>query len=266
MTTHNRNRAVSILTLGMLLFFLVSWIIYVQAGGADITQPAGRLLARGAAGRPRLHVHAAAGAHGTDPERRGKLARDPQRPSSCAFPSGFSASGAGGHGASAISSSAGTNWKNRRSGVKIERYDLRRAVSALVHGRAVHHHGPHRPEPPSGAGGADTALRTRGRFRIPGGVEGAAQLPGAAPPRRDLPGIRRLGSAQHPPGSSIWSGSNDMGGLLGGGPRPHTERSTRARRHGSGSCSSSESAWGSPASCSISPSGARPASPCRSPM
>ncbi len=39
MTTQNRNRTVSIFTLGMLLFFLVSWMIYLQAGGAEITNP-----------------------------------------------------------------------------------------------------------------------------------------------------------------------------------------------------------------------------------
>jgi len=39
MATHNRNRAVGILTLGLLLFFLVSWMIYMQAGGADMTNP-----------------------------------------------------------------------------------------------------------------------------------------------------------------------------------------------------------------------------------
>jgi formate dehydrogenase subunit gamma len=39
MTTQIRYRTVSILTLGMLLLFLVSWMIYLQAGGAEITNP-----------------------------------------------------------------------------------------------------------------------------------------------------------------------------------------------------------------------------------
>ena len=39
MTTQNRKRTVSFLTLGMLLLFLVSWMIYWQAGGADISNP-----------------------------------------------------------------------------------------------------------------------------------------------------------------------------------------------------------------------------------
>jgi formate dehydrogenase subunit gamma len=39
MTTHNKKRTVSVLTLGMLLLFLVSGMIYWQAGGADISNP-----------------------------------------------------------------------------------------------------------------------------------------------------------------------------------------------------------------------------------
>ncbi|MHB8909785.1 MAG: formate dehydrogenase subunit gamma [Syntrophales bacterium] len=39
MTTQIRRRTVSVLTLGMLLLFLVSWMIYLQAGGAVITNP-----------------------------------------------------------------------------------------------------------------------------------------------------------------------------------------------------------------------------------
>jgi formate dehydrogenase subunit gamma len=39
MTTQIRKRTVSVLTLGMLLLFLVSWLIYWQAGGADIMNP-----------------------------------------------------------------------------------------------------------------------------------------------------------------------------------------------------------------------------------
>ena len=74
------------------------------------------------------------------------------------------------------------------------------------------------------------------------------------------------GSGTTSPRSSIWSGSNVWAASSAAGRDPMRRRSTRARRHGSGSCSSSASAWGSPASCSIFPSGARPASPCRSPM
>jgi formate dehydrogenase subunit gamma len=39
MTTHIRKRTVRVLTLGMLLLFLVSWMIYWQAGGVDISNP-----------------------------------------------------------------------------------------------------------------------------------------------------------------------------------------------------------------------------------
>ena len=39
MTTFNRHRAAGILTLGMLLFFMLSWIIYVQIGSAETTNP-----------------------------------------------------------------------------------------------------------------------------------------------------------------------------------------------------------------------------------
>jgi formate dehydrogenase subunit gamma len=39
MITHNRKRTVNVLTLGVLLLFLVSWVIYWQAGGADIMNP-----------------------------------------------------------------------------------------------------------------------------------------------------------------------------------------------------------------------------------
>ncbi|MHB9097511.1 MAG: formate dehydrogenase subunit gamma [Syntrophales bacterium] len=39
MTTQIRKRTVGVLTLSMLLLFLASWMIYLQAGGADITNP-----------------------------------------------------------------------------------------------------------------------------------------------------------------------------------------------------------------------------------
>ena len=39
MTTLDRHRAARILTLGMLLFFLLSWIIYVRAGSAETANP-----------------------------------------------------------------------------------------------------------------------------------------------------------------------------------------------------------------------------------
>jgi formate dehydrogenase subunit gamma len=39
MTTQTRVRTISVLTLGMMLFFLLSWMIYLQAGGAGIANP-----------------------------------------------------------------------------------------------------------------------------------------------------------------------------------------------------------------------------------
>ena len=264
MTTFNRHRAAGILTLGMLLFFLLSWMIYVQIGSAETTNPRADFWRVVRQGVP-AYTSTPAQGHTVLIQNAGENWREIRNGLLMRLSQWVPRPGTRGHCASAPDRRRGQAGETplRREGRAL---DLRRAVPALVHGRRLHRHGPdQRPEPPSGADRADPDLRTSGRRRIPGGVEGAAQLLGPLllvgiflefvvwvrdniPSKFDLAWFKEHGRPARRRAAA-----------------PCGDDQRQVKRHGSGSYSSSGSAWASPARCSISRSGARPASPCSSP-
>ena len=198
MTTQTRVRAIGGVTLGVLILFLLSGILYWQAVGADMSNPHANFWRAVREGVPGFTTVSDA-AHRTLIRNGGENWRELRNGLIVRFSPWVFAAVLVIMGLLVSLLPAREKLEKRPSGVMIKRYSLGREDSALVYRGGVHHHGHHRPEPPVGAGGADTDLRSSVRCRIPRGDEAAAQLFGTAAPRRDFFGIRRLGSRRDPP-------------------------------------------------------------------
>ncbi len=197
MATHNRNRAVGILTLGLLLFFLVSWMIYMQAGGSDITNPRADFWRVVRQGVP---------AYTSTPQQ----------------------------GHTVLIVNGGENWREIRNGLIVRFSPWVFAVALVVMGLFYLLVGPEKLEKqPSGVmikrysfgerivhwytavvfiimaltglsllWGRAALIPIFGHAIVAGYLgddKAAAQLLGAAAPRRDFSGVRHLGSGRHPP-------------------------------------------------------------------
>ena len=72
MTTQTRVRAIGVVTLGVLILFLLSGIIYWQAVGADMSNPRANFWSAVREGVPGLTTPRRAGPHDADQERRAR--------------------------------------------------------------------------------------------------------------------------------------------------------------------------------------------------